>query len=237
MQHRAVFFDLGGTLFSYASINSHFDSVLEDLARGRGVAAPVEDLRREYRIAMMQTMGAWASRPYYLHRDLFTEAHIQFLRRFDVAANADDPDLRFSETRVLGGPEIRPRNDAATTLAALRDRGLHLQIVSNIDNDQLDAVWPGLDLGSFVHAITTSEDARSCKPDPGIFRVALEKAGNPAPESVVFVGDSVWHDIAGANALGMTSVLIGSAPPDVQGKHAPRHVIANLAELLDLVEA
>jgi hypothetical protein len=32
MRHRAVFFDLGGTLFSYASINSHFDSVLESLA-------------------------------------------------------------------------------------------------------------------------------------------------------------------------------------------------------------
>ena len=237
MRHRAVFLDLGGTLFSYASINSHFDTVLEDLARGRGVAAPVDDLRREYRIAMMQTMGAWAQRPYYLHRDLFTEAHLQFLRRFDVEASPGDPDLRMSEGRVLGGPEIRPRDDAATTLAALRDRGLHVQIVSNIDNDQLDAVWPGLDLASFVHAVTTSEDARSCKPDPGIFQVALEKAGNPAPESVVFVGDSVWHDIAGANALGMTSVLIGAAPPGVLGKHAPTHVITNLAELLDLVEA
>jgi len=33
-RHRAVFFDLGGTLFSYRSINSHFDGVLELLARG-----------------------------------------------------------------------------------------------------------------------------------------------------------------------------------------------------------
>ena len=237
MQHRAVFFDLGGTLFSYASINSHFDSVLESLARGRGVEAPVDDLRRAYRIAMMRTMGDWASRPYYLHRDLFTEAHVPFLRSFDVEANADDPDLRFSEGRVLGEPEIRPRPDAAATLEALRKRDLHVQIVSNIDNDQLDAVWPRLELDRFVHAITTSEDARSCKPDPGIFHIALEKAGNPPPESVVFVGDSLWHDVAGANALGMTSVLIGSAPPDASGKLAPHHVIENLAELLDLVDA
>ena len=237
MRHRAVFFDLGGTLFSYASINSHFDGVLESLARGRGVTAPAEDLRRAYRVAMMRTMGEWASRPYYLHRDLFTEAHLQFLRSFDVEASAEDPDLRFSEGRVLGEPEITPRDDAAATLAALRERGLHVQIVSNIDNDQLDAVWPRLALDALVHAITTSEDARSCKPHPGIFQVALEKAGNPPPESVVFVGDSLWHDVAGANALGMTSVLLGAAPPDAKGNLVPTHVIENLAEVLDLVEA
>jgi putative hydrolase of the HAD superfamily len=237
MSHRAVFFDLGGTLFSYASINSHFDTVLESLARGRGVDAPSDELRRAYRMSMMRTMGEWARRPYYLHRDLFTEAHVQFLRSFGVEASADDPDLRFSEGRVLGEPEIAPREDAATTLAALRARGLHVQIVSNIDNDQLDAVWPRLGLDAHVDAITTSEDARSCKPHAEIFRVALAKAGDPPPASVVFVGDSVWHDVAGANALGMTSVLIGSKPADAAAPHAPHHVIEKLGELLDLVRA
>ena len=237
MAHRAVFFDLGGTLFSYGSINSHFDGVLEALARGRGVEAPVEDLRRAYRASMMRTMGEWALRPYYLHRDLFTEAHVQFLRSFDVDASPDDPDLRSSQGRVLGEPEIRPRDDAEATLAALRDRGLHIQIVSNIDNDQLNAVWPRLALDAYVDAITTSEDAQSCKPHPGIFRIALEKAGDPPPGSVVFVGDSLWHDVAGANALGMTSVLIGDAPSGAASDQTPHHVIERLSELLDLVEA
>jgi putative hydrolase of the HAD superfamily len=235
-RHRAVFFDLGGTLFSYRAINSHFDGLLEALARGRGVEAPLDDLRQAYRVAMLRVMGEWASRPYYLHRDLFTEAHVAFLRGLGVAASSDDPDVRFSERRVLGEPEIVPREDAAATLAALRGRGLHIQIVSNIDNDQLDAVWPRLELAELVHAITTSEEARSCKPDPGIFRVALAKAGDPDPAEVVFVGDSVHHDVAGANALGMTSVLIGALAPDAPDRRlAPRHVIENLSELLELV--
>jgi putative hydrolase of the HAD superfamily len=237
-RHRAVFFDLGGTLFSYRSINSHFDGVLELLARGRGVERPMDELRQAYRGAMARVMLDWAARPYYLHRDLFTEAHVSFLRSLGVEAQADDPDVRFSEQRVLGEPEIAPREDAATTLAALRERGLHVQIVSNIDVDQLDAVWPRLDLGALVDAITTSEEARSCKPDPGIFRIALEKAGNPDPTSVVFVGDSVLHDVAGAKALGMTSVLIGDPPPSRAPEHlVPHHVIENLSELLALVEA
>lgn len=243
-RHRAVFFDLGGTLFSYRSINAHFDEVLERLARGRGVERPLDDLRQAYRMAMLRVMGEWAPRPYYLHRELFAEAHAQFLRNLGIEASPADPDVAESQGAVLGGaaraerrgPLIDPRPDAATTLAALRDRGLHLQIVSNIDLDQFEAVWPHLALDAHVHAITTSEEARSCKPDPGIFRVALEKAGNPDPAAVVFVGDSLLHDVAGARALGMTSVLIGVAPKDAPEHVAPHHVIENLAELLDIVE-
>jgi putative hydrolase of the HAD superfamily len=233
VRHRAVFFDLGGTLFSYRSINEHFDRVLSDMARGRGVEAPLDDLRRAYRIAMATTMASWTSRPFYLHRDLFTEAHLRFLQSLGVEARASDPDLRFSEGRVLGGPEISPREDAAATLAALRERGFHVQIVSNIDNDQLDAIWSKIGLADHVDAITTSEEAGSCKPHAGIFQLALAKAGQPPAESVVFVGDSPWHDVAGANALGMTSVLIGDAPPPEAP--VPRHRIAELGELLAIV--
>jgi putative hydrolase of the HAD superfamily len=225
-----VFFDLGGTLFSYGSINAHFDRVLEDMARGRGVEAPADELRRAYRVAMASTMSGWAARPYYLHRDLFAEAHVQFLRSLGVDASPDDEDVRFSQGRVLGEPEVAPRPDAAETLAGLRARGLHVSIVSNIDDDQLAAVWGRLGLAEHVDAITTSEEARSCKPDARIFRLALEKAGGPAPDSVIFVGDSPWHDVAGANALGMTSVLIGGPAPE--GAPKPHHVIASLRELL-----
>ena len=52
-------------------------------------------------------------------------------------------------------------------------------------------------------------------------------------DGIVFVGDSPWHDVAGANALGMTSVLIGGPPPE--GAPAPHHVIGNLRELLAIV--
>jgi HAD superfamily hydrolase (TIGR01509 family) len=232
-RHRAVFFDLGGTLFSYGSINAHFDRLLLDMARGRGVEAPLAALQQAYRAAMGATLVEWAPRPFYLHRDLFTEAHVRFLRSLGVEATADDPDVRFSERRVLGEPEVVPRDDAAETLAALRDRGLHVAIVSNIDDDQLAAVWPRLGLEALVDAVTTSEEARSCKPHPDIFRHALGKAGDPPPASVLFVGDSPWHDVAGANALGMMSVLLGSAPA---GAPRPHHEITSLRELLEIVE-
>lgn len=232
MRHRAVFFDLGGTLFSYRSIHAHFDHLLEEMARGRGVDAPLDALRQGYRAAMGATMLEWARRPFYLHRDLFTEAHVRFLRGLGVDAAPDDPDVQFSRSRVLGEPEVSPREDAAETLAALRELGLHVAVVSNIDDDQLEAIWPRIGLREHVDAVTTSEEARSCKPDARIFRLALEKAGGPPPESVAFVGDSPWHDVAGARALGMTSVLIGEAPT---GAPEADHVIRELGELVALL--
>ncbi len=233
--HRAVFFDLGGTLFSYGSFRDHLDTLCERMARGRGIAAPSEILQQRYRTSMLETMLEYAGRSYYLHRDMFNDAHVRFLSHFDVVARPEDPDVQLASGETLEQPGIAARPDAADTLAELRARGLHVAVVSNIDDDQLAAVWPGVGLAELVDSVTTSEEARSCKPDPGIYRLALTKAGNPHPASVVFVGDSVAHDVAGANALGMTSVLIGALPADPGAERTPSHVIENLAEVLDVL--
>jgi FMN phosphatase YigB (HAD superfamily) len=85
---------------------------------------------------------------------------------------------------------------------------------------------------------TSSEEAKSCKPDPGIFDLALSKCGLSANE-VMFVGDSREHDVKGAHRAGMRAVLIseegGRSPLDI-GDAEPDHVIGALSELMDLVE-
>ena len=92
-------------------------------------------------------------------------------------------------------------------------------------------------LDPYFDAVTTSEEARSCKPHPGIYRHALAKAGGVAPEEVVFVGDSLDYDVVGANALGMTSVLIIEPPDRVEGGEDPDYVIETMPELLQIVSA
>jgi HAD superfamily hydrolase (TIGR01459 family) len=57
------------------------------------------------------------------------------------------------------------------------------------------------------------------KPHPPIFSAALEKLGNPAPERVLVVGDSLEHDIAGGRVAKMQTALVRS------GVH--RHALAN----------
>jgi 2-haloalkanoic acid dehalogenase type II len=228
-----VFFDFGGTLFSYGALREHFDHFLAETARRHGVAATPDELRRAYRTTMARAFAEYLARPFYLHRELFAAAHRGFLRELGAEPAPDVGDFFYAGQSALGLARVEVRPDARETLESLRARGLRLSIVSNIDDDQFAPLFERLALGPFFDAVTTSEEARSCKPDPGIFRLALAKAGNPPPGEVVFVGDSHEHDVAGAARLGMRTVLIGRPTPV---DPAPDHVIANLRELLEIVQ-
>jgi len=62
------------------------------------------------------------------------------------------------------------------------------------------------------------------KPYPEIYDFALETIGSPARDRVLCIGDSVEHDIAGAKAAGLTSLLIESGVLD----GAPAEELQNL---------
>jgi putative hydrolase of the HAD superfamily len=53
-------------------------------------------------------------------------------------------------------------------------------------------------------AVFSSEVGKR-KPHPSIFEAALGGLG-VEPEDALFVGDSLYHDVGGASALGMTTV-------------------------------
>jgi putative hydrolase of the HAD superfamily len=227
-----VFFDFGGTLFSYGALRDPFDRFLEETAQRHGITASRDELRRAYRTTMARAFAEYRPRPFYLHRELFAAAHRGFLSELGAAPAPDAGDLFYTGQSALGLARVEVRPDARETLEELRARGLHLSVVSNIDDDQFGPLFERLALRPLFDAVTTSEEARSCKPDPGIFRLALAKAGNPPPREVVFVGDSPEYDVAGAARLGMRTVLLGRVTP---ADPAPDHVIANLRELLAIL--
>src|SRR6266850_1969190 len=107
--------------------------------------------------------------------------------------------------RTGAGSASRP--DARSTLAGLRARGIHTQIVSNIDDEQLQPMVRRLGLDDLLDAWTSSDEAGSCKPDARIFAYALTKAGCDA-NAALFVGDSVVHDVIGPAAVGMATAWL-----------------------------
>jgi putative hydrolase of the HAD superfamily len=129
---------------------------------------------------------------------------------------------------------IAPREGARDVLLALRSAGLHVGIVSNMDDDQFEALWQPCGLGELVDAITTSEQAGSCKPHDRIFAIALGKARQRAADTV-FVGDSYSQDVVGARGAGMTTVLISEREPDPEHVAGSDHVIRDLRELLPIL--
>ena len=73
------------------------------------------------------------------------------------------------------------------------------------------------------------------KPHPLPFQRVLEVL-EVAPHETVFVGDTLYDDILGAQRAGMRTVLVqrSSAPADT-ALVRPDHQIDNLTELLDLL--
>jgi putative hydrolase of the HAD superfamily len=113
-------------------------------------------------------------------------------------------------------------------LARLRVRGARLAVVSNWDVSLHD-VLERTELRTLVDAVVISAELGVAKPDPAIFRAALERLGAAAGDAL-HVGDSVEHDVAGARAAGIEAVLVARDGAEVP---AGVRAVTSLEELID----
>ena len=117
--------------------------------------------------------------------------------------------------------------DAAPALRALRALGLRLVVVSNWDVS-LHERLAETGLAPLVDGAVASAEIGVAKPDPAIFRHALELAGGVPAAAALHAGDSLDADVEGARAAGLRAVLVargdGPAPAGVAS-------ISSLAEL------
>ena len=236
MTTEAVFFDFAGTLFDDRELRDVHLQQLRFVAAAAGIEPAGDDvaLRAAYRTGMGVAYRAVAMQPAYTHRTLFAAAFTAMAEalggHIDESTAQATVDRQYRAT--IDEAVLRP--DCLDTLWALRAEGIHVQIVSNIDDEQLVPMIDRLGLDRVIDAATSSESARSCKPDPLIYRLALSKAG-VEPERALFVGDSIGHDVSGPAALGMRTAWLAPRPGADPGDGRPDAVIHNLAEVLDLV--
>ena len=236
---RAVLLDFGGTLFSYRGMNEPWVRALRRAGGRLGVEGDPRRMIRAYRTGSREAWASYMTRPFYLHRDLFRHTFVCFARELGAEASDEFLDWFHEELRQLAIEHMELRPGCVETLNELRKAGLHIGIVSNIDEDYLGPMLVRARLDGVIHARTSAEEARSCKPDGRIFRHALRKSGT-APEETLFVGDSPEADVLGGKQIGMTTVLIreeGVPPPGAgagPGAEAD-HVIGELSELVPIV--
>jgi 2-haloacid dehalogenase len=81
----------------------------------------------------------------------------------------------------------------------------------------------------FFRSIVISEEVGIAKPDPRIFRPALETLGLEAAD-VLFVGDSVTSDMAGARNAGMDFCWLNPRGAPIPEGHTPTFIIAAISE-------
>ncbi|MCX2980910.1 HAD family hydrolase [Halieaceae bacterium IMCC14734] len=238
MAFKGVFFDLGGTLFSYSGRLG--SAGIAHVVRTLRLDAAPEAIGAAWGVAAAEVGERYGKDNYFLHKDLFQDTLRLFLDGFGLQAS---PQLaeEFHQLQLEAVVTNLPiRADCHSTLAGLRAKGIYVSIVSNIDDDYLDPLVTNHGLDKWLDDWTSSEEAQSCKPHAGIYHHALSKSGLKLQE-VLFVGDSLHHDVAGAAAIGMPSARIvepGVKTPLTHGLEVtaePDYEIAELTDLLDLV--
>jgi len=95
-------------------------------------------------------------------------------------------------------------SDSASALQALRRR-YRLAIISNIDDDLF--AFSAERLQVKFDWIITAKQVKSYKPSLNNFRLAFERIGVPQ-KRILHVAQSLFHDIAPANVLGLSTVWV-----------------------------
>ncbi|MBA7691986.1 Phosphoglycolate phosphatase [subsurface metagenome] len=204
---KAVFFDFYNTLVDYDPPREETQSrVLGEL----GVKVNPEALRRPIMVAddflsQEHARLSLGKRPKEETMALYGQYQGIILREAGLEAS---PELIGNILKKWMSADLKMAlyDDVAPTLTHLRELGLTLGLISNVDRD-ITSVYEELGLANWLQVTVTSQDVGFNKPRPEIFQAALKQAG-VKPAEAIYVGDQYQIDVVGANGAGMRGILI-----------------------------
>jgi 2-haloacid dehalogenase len=226
-QYRALTFDCYGTLVDWE----------------QGILQTLRPLLREYGVDV-ETDEALLQRYAHLEAEAESRAFLPYkeILRQVMHGFADTYHLPTTPTILNVFVENfdlwRPFGDTVEALQRL-SRYVSLNVISNVDDD-LFAITARHLLAPFTHIIT-AQSVGSYKPNPRNFEVALECIALPKNE-ILHVAQSLYHDIAPAREVGLTTVWVnrragkegtGATPAS---NATPHLEIPDLQTLANLIE-
>lgn len=137
-------------------------------------------------------------------------------------------------------PGVRPFPDTLPVLQTLKQQGYKIGLVTNAMQPMWmrDVELEHYGILPYLDARITSGDTGHMKPHPAIYERILALLDVDDPDQAVFVGDRPENDIAGANDVGLTSVLITPNHLQYDLKNVqPDYTINRLADLLPILAA
>ncbi|SEN92490.1 HAD family hydrolase [Actinacidiphila rubida] len=156
----------------------------------------------------------------WFRADASPESHRQGYNRWVNAAGIDSALAQEMYAALSDPTDARFAVDAEPTLRTLKAAGLKLAVVSDIHFD----LRPGFvknGLGGYIDHFVLSFEHGICKPDPAMFRLALDALGVQSCEALM-VGDRSGYDGAAVEA-GVATLLV---PPLTQVSQARLHLVS-----------
>lgn len=199
---RAVCFDLGGVVF-----DSPFEALAE-LEAERGLEPSAIN-------RVIVAGAAWAA------NERGEIPYDEFVARFDVELAAAGLPVGAEELMARIRTKLRPRPAMLRAIERIREAGLLTAAITN-NWREADGSTTGGGLVARFDVFVESATSGLHKPDPAIYRLALDLLGVEASEAVFL--DDIGRNLKSARALGMATIKVDD----------PDAALSELAGLLGL---
>ncbi len=167
-----------------------------------------------------------ASREEILH-----ERFALFLREANLPGDPDEMNRRYLDRLACGCDVI---DSAPETVRELSDR-CTLAIVTNGASSVQRRRLRESGLLPFFKTVVISEEVGVTKPDPRLFKIAMENCSVKDPAKVLVVGDSLTADIAGGYAAGLDTCWMNTEGLPVPQDCPAAWVIRRPSQLIAIV--
>jgi putative hydrolase of the HAD superfamily len=229
LSHSTIVFDVGGTLLQldYAALARLYVRA----AATRGSALEFAHARTVLEVLEHEMPHRQRNRPVSLENDdgksFWDEFYTDGFRRMGVSGDVSREVTEIRE-RFQRGEFEALYEDVLPTLDALRAQGKRLGILSNF-SPNLENILRQVGIHHYFSFFVVSAIVGVEKPDARIFDLTARAAQTPHAE-IVYIGDSVFHDVEGARAAGLAGILV-----DRRDQH-PEFNGARVRDLRELVK-
>jgi putative hydrolase of the HAD superfamily len=239
---RGVIFDLGSTLLRF---EGDWDAVIQEGRQAMvqsllSMGVPIDGLdfaaafKREMETNLRDRQEDFVERPAAMVLQKVLHDAVDNDISDDIIRRALRAMFEISEAHWILMP------DAHEVLEELQVDALQLGVISNAsDTDDVNRLIDASDLRDYFDPILISAEFGRRKPDPSLFNSVLQ-AWSMRPDEVVMVGDTLPHDILGAQEVGMRHIWL-TAQADTAlnrayaGRIIPEAVASELRELPGLI--
>jgi putative hydrolase of the HAD superfamily len=209
-QCQAIIFDVNGTLLGYEDplgFEKRFAEACQDLGIGVTVDQVCQAFSRLVQEwAKVKAQGFRRASSGEQYRRTMTWVYQLMLEALGVQGDLWQKADTLYERFIVREGFMPLFSDVKDTLEQLRSSGLRLGVLSNFP-PHLEETLKQHGIHGYFDFFVVSSLVGVEKPDPAIFELAIAEAQCPK-EEILYVGDNLDDDIRGAQAVGLTAILI-----------------------------
>lgn len=228
MKYKAVIFDLFGTLVNNFTL-SEYNSMLAKMSAA--LSLPIDNFKKLWSESFKDRITG-------IHRDQ-RDSFKSICRKLGVKASEEQIEKAFQIRLDFSRRTTIPRPGAVHIINKLRQEGYKAGLISDC-TAEIPLLWNDTPFANIFDATIFSCSVGMKKPDPRVYRIAVEQLG-VKPEECLYIGDGSSNELTGALKAGMHPVLIRDRDDSADADLLQREddwkgsKITSLKEVLDIL--